>query len=363
MVSNISVEYSLALKKLEAAKTPEEKLAAMLEMKSWMPTHKGAENLRSDLMKKISELRSQIEKSKNVSAKSGSGGGAASAMFIKKEGVGQVVLIGLPNSGKSWLLNKLVGKEVTPVTPYPFATKEPAPAMMDYNGGSIQLVELPALMEGSSEGKAQGKEIMGIIRNADAVLICANSVPDKDLIVSELAKSLIYLNKTRPPIDVKVSSFPGVQISGKDFLVFPVDQLEQYLKNSGYSNSQVIISGKISSIAEVIEAMDTKIVYKKAAFVNPMLVTDHILVDVKDRIFLILDKILVFTKKPGQDADKNDPIALDANGTVSDLARELHKDFAKNLKHAKVWGSTKFPGQMVGPEYILKNNDVVEISI
>ncbi len=364
MVSNISVEYALALKKLEAAKTPEEKLAAYLEMKSWMPTHKGAENLRSDLMKKISELRSQIEKSKNVSAKSGAGGGgAASAMFVKKEGVGQVVLIGLPNSGKSWLLNKLVGKEVTPVTPYPFATKEPAPAMMDYNGGQIQLVELPALMEGSSEGKAQGKEIMGAIRNADAVLVCANSVPDKDLVASELAKSFIYLNKVRPPIEVKASSFPGIQISGKDFLGFPVDQLEQYLKNSGFSNAQVIISGKISSIAEVLEAMDTKIVYKKAAFVNPLLVTDHILVDVKDRIFLILDKILVFTKKPGQDADKSEPISLDSNGTVADLAKELHKDLAKNLKHAKVWGSTKFPGQMVGPEYVLKNNDIVEISI
>lgn len=362
MVSNISVEYSLALKKLEAAKTPEEKLAAYLEMKSWMPTHKGAENLRSDLMKKIAELRSQIERSKNVSAKSG-GGGASSAMFVKKEGVGQVVLIGLPNSGKSWLLNKLVGKEITPSTPYPFATKEPAPAMMDYNGGSIQLVELPALIEGSSEGKAAGKEIMGVIRNADAVLVCANSLADKDLIVNELAKSSIYLNKTRPPIEVKTSSFPGVQISGKDFLAFPVEQLEQYLKNSGYSNAQVIVSGKISSLNEVIEAMDIKICYKKAAFVNPLMVTDHIMVDLKDRIFLILDIILVFTKKPGQDADKKEPIALKSGSTVEDLARSLHKDFAKNLKHAKVWGSTKFPGQMVGPEYVLKNNDIVEISI
>ena len=130
MVSNISVEYANAMKKLDSARTPEERLAALLEMKSWAPTHKGAENLRSDLNRKIAELRSEIERLKSSGTKKGSSS-ASSAMYIKKEGVGQVVLVGLPNSGKSWLLNKLIGKEVTPVTPYPFATKEPAPAMLN----------------------------------------------------------------------------------------------------------------------------------------------------------------------------------------------------------------------------------------
>jgi uncharacterized protein len=362
MVSNISVEYANAMKKLDSARTPEERLAALLEMKSWAPTHKGAENLRSDLNRKIAELRSEIERLKSSGTKKGSSS-ASSAMYIKKEGVGQVVLVGLPNSGKSWLLNKLIGKEVTPVTPYPFATKEPAPAMLNYNGGLIQLVELPALIEGSSVGKAQGKEILGAVRNSDAVLVCANSINDKDLIVSELEKSSIFLNKLRPPIVVKNSSFPGIQISGKDFLGFPVEQLEQFLKNSGFANSQVIISGKISSISEVVEALDSKICYKKAVFVNPFLVNNHILIDLKDRIFLLLDMILVFTKKPGEDVDNKEPISLSVGSTVENLAHELHKDFAKNLKHAKVWGSTKFPGQMVGPEYVLKNNDIVEIAI
>ncbi|MFA5126264.1 MAG: GTPase [archaeon] len=360
MATNASIGYGAAQNKFYAAKTPEEKLAALLEMQSEAPKHKGAERLRYDLNKKVAEFRNELEKSKAQASKHGAG---SASMFVKKEGTGQIVIVGLPNSGKSWLLNKIVGKEITQVTPYPFATKEPTPGMFEYDGAPIQIVELPALIEGSSEGKAQGREIIGIIRNADAVLFIITSEEDKKILIDELAKSYVYINKVRPPILVKVSNFPGIQISGKEFLGFPAIQLEQYLKNSGYTNSQVIVSGKINSLGEVAEAMNEKICYKKAVFINPYSVTDHLLVDLKDQLFLLLDKMLVFTKRPGHEADMSDPLSLPKNSTVFDVAKVLHKDFAKNLKFAKVWGSTKFPGQRVGPEYVLKNKDIVEIAV
>lgn len=360
MSTNASIDYGVAQNKYHAAKSPEEKLAALMEMQTYAPKHKGAEKLRYDLTKKIAEYRSEIERLKASAPKHG---GGSSSMYIKKDGTGQIVIVGLPNSGKSWLLNKIVGKEITPVTPYPFATKVPAPGMFEYDNSLVQLVELPAIIEGSSDGKAQGKEIIGIIRNADAILFTITDDSQKEVLINELAKSYVYLNRTRPPIVVKGSSFPEVQISGKEFLAFPVEQLEQYLKNSGYTNSQVLISGKINSISEVAEALNETIVYKKAIFVNPYTVDDHSLSDLKDKLFLMLNKILVFTKKPGADADTSDPLSLEKDSTVYDLAKLLHKDFAKNLKFAKVWGSTKFPGQRVGPDYILKNKDIVEISI
>lgn len=360
MANNVSIEYGAAQSKFSAAKTPEEKLAALLEMQREMPKHKAAEKLRYELNKKVSEYKSEIERLKASPAKKG---GGSTSMFIKKEGTGQIVIVGMPNSGKSWLLNKIIGKEITPVTPYPFATKEPTPAMLDYQGAAIQIVELPALIEGSSEGKAQGREIMGIIRNADAVLFTITSEEDKKTLIDELTKSYIYLNRVRPPISVKASSFVGIQISGKDFLKFPVDQLEEYLKNTGYANSQVLISGPINSLGDVIEALNEKICYKKAAFINTYKVTDDLLPGLKTQLFLALDKILVYTKKPGADADLNAPVPINKDATVLDLAQTLHKDFAKNLKFAKVWGSTKFPGQTVGPDYVLKNKDIVEIAI
>jgi ribosome-interacting GTPase 1 len=360
MSTNAGLGYAIAQKKLAEAKTPEERLAALLEMQSEAPKHKGAERLRADLNKKVAEARSEIERSRAVSSKKGS---ASVSMYVKKDGAGQIVIVGLPNSGKSWLLNKLVGKEIAEVTPYPFATKEPVPAMFNYEGALIQIVELPALIEGSAEGKAQGREIIGVVRNSDAVLFTINSDEQKRVLLNEMEKSYVYINRTRPPIAVKGSSFPGIQISGKEFLKFPVLQLEMYLKNSGYQNCQVIISGPINSLGDVAEAMNEKICYKKAVFVNPYEINDHSIVDLKDQLFLVLDLVLVFTKKPGKEADMSDPLALPKGSTIFDLAKLLHKDFAKNLKFAKVWGSTKFPGQTVGPDFVLKNKDIVEIAV
>jgi hypothetical protein len=357
MASNVSVEFSLAQRKYDDARTPEEKLAALLEMKSAAPSHKGAENLRSEINRQISALKAKMEHQKTQSKR-----GSAPTLYVKKDGVGQIVLIGPPNTGKSWLLNKLVGREIAEVTPYPFATMVPIPGMMEYGGGNIQVVEVPAIIPGSAQGKAQGKEIMSVIRTADAIVIVAPD-SEKASIVSELEQASIIVGRTRPKIEVKHSSFQGIQVSGKNFLKFPLEQLEGYLKNVGYPNSSAIISGPINSISDVSEAMNESLVYKNSISIDPKNVSDHDLIDLRDKLFLLLDKILVYTKKPGHDADLSSPIAMENDGTVADLARSLHKDFARNLKFARIWGSAKFPGQRVGPEYVLKHRDIIEISI
>lgn len=358
MPSNVSLEFAEAQKKFYTATNNEEKLAALMEMKSTAPAHKGAENLRSEINRKIAALKSTIERQKSVSTKKGS----APTMYVRKDGIGQIAILGMPNTGKSWFLNKMVGKKLAEEAKYEFTTFEPVPGMMPYEGGLIQLVELPAIVVGSAKGKAQGKEIISLARNADALIILGNK-EQQEIVKSEVEEGKIYLNKTRPKIRVKASSFRGIQISGVEYLKFKKEQLIGYLKNIGFANSNVIISGQINSIKDVSEALNDSIVYKKCIFVNTYDLTDHKMQDLKDQIFLMLDKILIYTKKPGEDAEMIDPMSLKKGSTLEDIAKHLHKDFARKLKFAKVWGSTKFPGQRVGPDYVLKNKDMVEINI
>jgi ribosome-interacting GTPase 1 len=358
MPSNVSLEFAEAQKKYYAASTDEEKLACLMEMKSTAPSHKGAENLRAEINRKIAALKSSIERQKSSATKKGS----APTMYVRKDGVGQIAIMGMPNTGKSWLLNKLVGKEIAEEEKYEFSTYKPEPGMMPYEGGLIQLVELPAIIEGSSSGKAQGKEIISLARNSDAIVVLGNN-KQREIVKKELENAKVYLNKTRPKIKVKSSSFRGIQISGMEHLKFKKEQLVGYLKNIGHANASVIINGDINSIKDVSEALNESIVYKKAIFVDAYDLTEHKMVDLKDQMFLMLDKILIYTKKPGEDAEMTDPMALKVGSTLQDIAKHLHKDFAKKLKFAKVWGSTKFPGQRVGPDYVLKNKDIVEINI
>ena len=46
-----------------------------------------------------------------------------------------------------------------------------------------------------------------------------------------------------------------------------------------------------------------------------------------------------------------------------DMAKAVHKDFAKNLKYARVWGKKKYGGQKVNKEYKLQDGDVIELHI
>lgn len=69
MTTNAGYDFERARMKYEQAASLEAKLAALLEMQSFAPKHKGAENLRAELSKKIANLRKDIEKQKEQQSK------------------------------------------------------------------------------------------------------------------------------------------------------------------------------------------------------------------------------------------------------------------------------------------------------
>lgn len=74
-----------------------------------------------------------------------------------------------------------------------------------------------------------------------------------------------------------------------------------------------------------------------------------------------LNLIKVFTKQPGK-KPTYPPLALEKGSTIRDMAEQVHKDFIKKFKFARVWGkSAAFKGSQVGLNHKLEDEDVVEL--
>src|SRR6059058_4883623 len=71
---------------------------------------------------------------------------------IRREGVGQVALVGAPNAGKSSLLHALSHVQIK-IGDYAFTTLRPVAALTRIGGVLVQLVEIPGLLSGAAEGR------------------------------------------------------------------------------------------------------------------------------------------------------------------------------------------------------------------
>ncbi|NYZ75219.1 TGS domain-containing protein [Candidatus Micrarchaeota archaeon] len=84
---------------------------------------------------------------------------------------------------------------------------------------------------------------------------------------------------------------------------------------------------------------------------------------IKKRVYGALHVVRVYTKALRSPAEYSHPVVLPEGSTVADVAKKIHKELAQGLTYAKVWGSTKFAGQQVGVNYVLKDGDVVELHL
>ncbi len=96
--------------------------------------------------------------------------------YIELELVADAGLVGLPNAGKSSLLNELTNAK-SKVGSYQFTTLEPALGAME---GYI-LADIPGLIEGASEGKGLGIKFLRHIRRTKLILHCI-SLENEDML-------------------------------------------------------------------------------------------------------------------------------------------------------------------------------------
>lgn len=184
MPVNPGIQYQLAEKGFQEANTVSEKLKALHNMLSKCPKHKSSEHLQKEIKERIAKYKKILEKEKQSKKRS-------SYLSLKKEGDASVVLIGIPNSGKSYLLSKLTNAKPL-ISEHEFSTKKPEVGILDYKGVKIQLVELPALVE-NYVNTDKGPFYLSIIRNFDLIVYVLNAGKDfnkqLDLLYSELEKN------------------------------------------------------------------------------------------------------------------------------------------------------------------------------
>jgi len=328
MPANLPPQYHEAEKIYRSARTPEEKVEALEAMLGIMPKHKGTDHLRAELRRRIAKHQEEAERRPSLGKRGG-------AYNIRREGAGQVVLVGLPNSGKSQIVSILT--EAAPeVADYPFTTKIPIPGMMRFENIQIQLVDMPPLTD--REAKPW---LSHLLRNADILLITVDLSEDP----------LMQMDAILAEMDgVKVKP---LGMGEKDELLIGVAQKKALIagNKNDLPNSDVnykLLSSRYGDRMPVVS-----ISAQKGGGLEEMIRT----------IYNMLDIIRVYTKSPGARADLNEPVILKKGSTVEEAAGSIHKDFRRNLKYAQVWGSGKFDGQRVSRERVLEDGDVVEFHI
>ncbi len=388
MPSNVTPEYLKAEDAYKSAKSPKEKLVALELMLSTIPKHKGTEKMQLQIKRNLSKLKKEVEKEKEL--KKGGTGGAS--FFVRKEGAAQVALAGLPNSGKSTILNKLTGKDVG-IGHYAFTTVKPTPAMLQYKGIQIQLVDMPGLIEGVSLGKGMGGPLISAIRAVDAIAILVDlsidPVKDLELILKELEVKGLRINKKVPNIEIQKIPTGGIEIIGENFLVECNSQdVKKILQEERVHNAIITIKEPVT-LTDIFEVLDSSLEYKKAIIIGtkgdlpgskeglvrllnhvknfkiiPVSAINNVNLDIlPSEIFSILGIIRVYTRSPGREID-NEAMPMKIDSTALDAAKKVHKNLYKNFKFARVWGnSAKFDGQKVGPDHVLRDGDIIEIHI
>jgi ribosome-interacting GTPase 1 len=336
MPANLTPAYHAAERQFQQAATIPEKIEALQQMLAVIPKHKGTDHMRADLRRRLAKLRQEAHQS-------GKGHSAREAMLhVERQGAGQVVLVGAPNTGKSSLVAALTHAHPA-VADYPFTTQLPLPGMMPYGGIQIQLVDTPPITPEYFEGWEAD-----LIRRTDTALLVADLAEDALLeevegVLERLGESRVLLGADPPD-----TSEPGV-----------------------VSLRTLFVANKRDAPGADERCEILREFYGRRFPLLPVSAWSGEGLDaLREAIYHSLDILRVFSKPPGKEPDLAAPFVLKQGSTVLDLAGMVHKEFMTTLKSARVWGSAlspspsgsaKHPGQAVERDHVLADGDIVEL--
>ena len=240
------------------------------------------------------------------------------SIAVRREGAAQIALVGPPNVGKSTVLQALSAIQIR-TGDFAFTTLRPVPALTRIGGVLVQLVEIPGLIGGATEGRGGGRALLGVLRSADAIVWCGRAgsspallreVMDEVSLAGIEAPSFVAVTRADEvdgdPCAAYRAAFPSLDILGVS----------------------VLDEGALDALREAVWALTGLI-----------------------RVRLRL----------AGDVDE-EPLAIAPGSTVADVADRVHHELGAEAVGARVWGpSARFDGQRVGREHEVLDGDIVEI--
>lgn len=360
--ANLTPDYLAAEQRYREAKTIPEKMSALQEMMATIPKHKGTDKMVGDIKRRMARLRQEsTRKSGTVRQKP--------FWHVDREGAGQVVLVGSPNSGKSSLLRAL--SNATPeVADYPFTTRAPVPGMVLYHNVQIQVIDLPPVALGRTP-----PWIRGLIKGADAVALVFDLASD-DLLeevegtMAELADYDLAFYPAGATDPGAAATDRGDEGQGDEYWAdLDEDDIDpetgELIPRQNRKPCFIIGAKADDPDAQMRLGLFRELVADTQFADLPVIMVSALddagLDGLRRVIFDSLGVIRIYTKAPGKKPDYNTPFVLPRGSTVHNAASAVHKDFATNLKFARVWGKRVFDGQTVHRDHVLEDEDVIEL--